>query len=288
MNTQRSVETEFPRFDLDVQIPEGFKDISYRNDACPSWYHEGQQTLLYIEYAKPEDRDEPEIERARFSLAQQDFEKDAEPHSWFHSDDWQAVQKEIRLRLATAIAKAFGRIFREQVGEAKALMAVELNRTIGNHACATHDFCDANMVMLPAMTEVLGYEPALSEDNPKMADECRLWGEAWEIAKANDLFFPVASRFRAFQATREEHADLRKVCDGTWGDEDKAPAGFAYLNGGLYIEKVGADWPEKARQQGAYYLIIGNQEWITDDLEALEKRLFGFAVTEGFDIPAAH
>ena len=96
----------------------------------------------------------------------------------------------------------------------------------------------------------------------------------------------AAESFRAFQATREESDDLEKDLGyGAWGDQ--IGRGFIYL-GALYIEKVGADWPEKARQEGAYHLIIANQEWISNDLEALEKRLFEYALLEGYKIPTTH
>lgn len=47
--------------------------------------------------------------------------------------------------------------------------------------CATHDFCDANMVMDSAFNEILGRSPFDSEAD---AD---LWSEAWAIAHSRDF-----------------------------------------------------------------------------------------------------
>lgn len=48
-----------------------------------------------------------------------------------------------------------------------------------NPPCATHDFCDANMVMLEAWTTVTGLERP-----PESEDEMATWSAAWEAARA--------------------------------------------------------------------------------------------------------
>jgi len=60
--------------------------------------------------------------------------------------------------------------------------------------CATHDFCDANMVMLEAFEQVIGREPAFLEGtdeagnhSPEGDADMRLWGAAWNHAKAAHL-----------------------------------------------------------------------------------------------------
>ena len=42
--------------------------------------------------------------------------------------------------------------------------------------CASHDFCDANMVMLEAFERVMGHEPYLDSEA-----DMRLINEAWKI-----------------------------------------------------------------------------------------------------------
>lgn len=90
--------------------------------------------------------------------------------------------------------------------------------------------------------------------------------------------------FEQFKATRRESgnlfADLGDV--GQWGEtiEDRIPCGFIY-EGGLYIEMVTDKWPQKCRDEGKYYLILERSEFITDDLETLEHRLYQFGLSSG-------
>lgn len=87
--------------------------------------------------------------------------------------------------------------------------------------------------------------------------------------------------FEQFQATRQRCDDLGNALDDCRWDEEPPATGFLYL-GCPYIENVQDHWPEAARRQGRYCLHIGNQEWISDDLESLEQHLFEFAVDEGY------
>jgi hypothetical protein len=45
-------------------------------------------------------------------------------------------------------------------------------------ACASHDFCDANMAMAPAVTQVMGWEPDVSSE-----EDAAIWSDAWELAR---------------------------------------------------------------------------------------------------------
>lgn len=53
-------QTEFPTFDLDVEIPKAWTDESWHNDACPSWdagKTGGRSIRVYIDHAIKEQRD---------------------------------------------------------------------------------------------------------------------------------------------------------------------------------------------------------------------------------------
>jgi hypothetical protein len=52
----------------------------------------------------------------------------------------------------------------------------------------------------------------------------------------------------------------------------------------LHIEDVQDFWPEASKAKGKYYLLIGNREWFSDDVEKLERELYQFAVEEGFTV----
>jgi hypothetical protein len=46
------------------------------------------------------------------------------------------------------------------------------------NACATQDFCDANMLMAEAFESVMGHEVDGNSDS-----DCDVWNQAWDIAK---------------------------------------------------------------------------------------------------------
>jgi len=64
-----SCKIEFPNFILDVEIPAGFTDNSWHNNAMPSWHRElsdGRMVVLWIDYADSDLRDNPN--NARYVL----------------------------------------------------------------------------------------------------------------------------------------------------------------------------------------------------------------------------
>jgi hypothetical protein len=88
--------------------------------------------------------------------------------------------------------------------------------------------------------------------------------------------------FEQFQATRRECDDIGAVIpDARWDDEPVAK-GFTYLGDKLYIEKVQPHWPDAAKAQGKYHLLIERDEWISNDLEMLECELYGWAKSAGY------
>jgi hypothetical protein len=61
------------------------------------------------------------------------------------------------------------------------------NVTYSANACATHDFCDANMVMAAAFEEVVGRAMVMDDSHPEQEAEHRMWGDAWGWAKSTHL-----------------------------------------------------------------------------------------------------
>lgn len=86
--------------------------------------------------------------------------------------------------------------------------------------------------------------------------------------------------FEQFQASRQHCPDIGEAIKQDMGVTEPVP-GNLYL-GSLYIEARQIWWPTEAREQGAWHLLIGNVEWISDDLDMLERRLYEFAVSEGY------
>lgn len=86
--------------------------------------------------------------------------------------------------------------------------------------------------------------------------------------------------FEQFQATRREmrHSEIGH------DDESYDPevACFVYL-GALFIEKT-ATW-KLPSNIGAYYLILGNEQTVSDNLPLLERHLYDWAVSSGYELP---
>jgi hypothetical protein len=68
--------------------------------------------------------------------------------------------------------------------------------------------------------------------------------------------------------------------DARWDGEPPA-RGYLYL-GELYIEEVQPHWPDAAKARGKWHLLLDRDDWITDDLETLERKLYDWAVSEGY------
>lgn len=87
--------------------------------------------------------------------------------------------------------------------------------------------------------------------------------------------------FEGFQATRTAVSNLAEKFPEMCWEENSTASGLSYLNE-LYIEKVDETWPEDVRKRGQWYLILGRCEYITDDLAMLERRLYAYAMSEGY------
>jgi hypothetical protein len=85
----------FPDFELDVEIPAGFNDTSWRNDACPSWENPAGSMKLFVDYQQPEDR---ECGGGRFTLAYLD--QDGTIENEFTTDDWAEMTAQIEKAMA--------------------------------------------------------------------------------------------------------------------------------------------------------------------------------------------
>lgn len=86
---------------------------------------------------------------------------------------------------ADQLASEFIKVCRETFTEAELLAIDKANAAYVEQGqrsvCATHDYADANMLMLEALTRLLGHEPPnMSED----AEGSKRWSEAWDLAKA--------------------------------------------------------------------------------------------------------
>lgn len=86
------------------------------------------------------------------------------------------------------IAKEFSEILLSWIGEAKMKRVVELNRLQANPSiCHSHDFCDANMAMEEAFTNLGLLTPCDADNTPKGEIVNEFWGQVWHLAKQHEF-----------------------------------------------------------------------------------------------------
>lgn len=160
----------FPRFAAEPlpPIPAWWRDASYINDSCPSWAVGDLQ--IYIAEFRPEDR---EHDYKRFFV----LDNNAPENTLIQGEtetDWHEIVRFVSERI---LAQKFASELRRQIGDEKVGRVIERNVRRGN-SCASHDFCDANMVMDAAWRELFGASIDLNDET-----QCKLWSDAWTRAK---------------------------------------------------------------------------------------------------------
>lgn len=97
-----------------------------------------------------------------------------------------SVCKRCAAAVIVKIATEFANGLRSIASEAEWDTMRERNSHADDGTCASHDFCDANMVMMAAMAEN-GYD---CEGDPDEAGWGKVWNAAWRLAKAEMLTRP--------------------------------------------------------------------------------------------------
>lgn len=87
-----------------------------------------------------------------------------------------------REQTVTALAEAFAEVMRQCLSADEMAEVKRRNAHYSDKVCATHDFCDANMVMDAAFRSTTGRDPLAGDDGMSEAD-CRLWSDALALAK---------------------------------------------------------------------------------------------------------
>lgn len=187
----------FPDFgDLDVDIPNGFTDSSWHNDACPSWTNEALHLQLFVDFAdlaKSEmcgiDPNDPSYGRFQINRLSADNQVDEKLPSigCFKSYDE---------ALAVIIGEQFAHDLSEHISHRCWLEMQRRNREYankGDDSCASHEFCDPNMVMQCSM-EDLGFNLSTDDWAGEETDESKrlvaLWNAAWAYAKRTHFTAP--------------------------------------------------------------------------------------------------
>jgi hypothetical protein len=84
---------EFPDFPVNdlPPLPEGFEDVSWHNDTCPSAYNAAERLAIFVDYADPERREFPEND-GRFSLVRTDDDGATIDTIGSATDDWRSIE----------------------------------------------------------------------------------------------------------------------------------------------------------------------------------------------------
>jgi hypothetical protein len=88
-----SYREEFPDFDPATMpaIPEGFEDVSWHNDSCPSFVNEAAGLILFVDFADVSLREfQGEETGPRFNLAY--WDEGCGPESLCEGDDWTQIE----------------------------------------------------------------------------------------------------------------------------------------------------------------------------------------------------
>lgn len=80
-----------------------------------------------------------------------------------------------------------------------------------------------------------------------------------------------------FRATRQDVADLEQHLDIAMSETGIPCPGYVY-HGKYWIERRNPNWGTQCR--GQYYLILGAEDCLDDDLAAMEERLYLYACGE--------
>lgn len=148
---------DFPAADMPA-IPEGFVDVSWKNDSCPSFLNVDAGLVLFVDYLDPELREEPTC--PRFSLGV--WDDGSTGWTLAATDDWAEI-------LAALPAAPDAAHFLKGLGEEltanqwREMLRLNATPEFAGDCCASHNFVDANMVMFAALTAVDGHEPDVSD-----------------------------------------------------------------------------------------------------------------------------
>lgn len=194
------VKHEFPGFSaFDIPLlflDSGWSDRSWHNDAMPFFVHEPSGLGAWINFAEMSDREMPD----RFVAV--GLEWDHATASWMHdsradrpaffvTEDEETFARSVAIFARTmAIAHAFALRIEDLGPDTLAEIRRRNAETTYRDACATHDFVDANMLMLEAFEKVVG-KPFIPKGSDEPTQEhFSLWNLAWSMARSDRLSDP--------------------------------------------------------------------------------------------------
>lgn len=173
--------TMFPDYPVAtmIPVPESWTEESWHNDTAPSFSPcagpMGEMVQVWIDYEDPAAREIPEANR--FSFCRRDAL--GELAAIYAGDDYDELVRHVAIeQLACNFAHRLGRMLRPDEWREMRLR----NRTAGAGICASHDFVDANMVMLDAWRATRETAIVGAGDAEQLAADIDHVNAAWTVA----------------------------------------------------------------------------------------------------------
>lgn len=179
------------------------------------------------------------------------------------------------------LAKAFSEIVEREFTE-KELAAVNAENSLRNDdTCATHDYCDANMLMDEAYKKVFGEEVDVQSE-----EAVDRWNSAWNLAKelrfnsseiANFLIPAYQREFEGEYPIPQSFTEENGWKDHSWGNDACPRFENEKLSLIVWIEDKRKEYRES---QGALYTVFDSNDMYmeketclleTEDVSELEK-----------------
>jgi len=189
-----------------MPIPAGWTEMSWRNETAPSFGPcvgpMGEAAQIWIDYEQPAKREIPESERFTFCR------RDAigELTVVYTGDDYGEALRHVAIEV---LACDFAHRLAQQLDPSDWREMRIRNRNVEAGVCASHDFLDANMVMLAAWQATR--DPAIVGNGDATALGCDLdhVNAAWTIATRDYLTASdEAARFDDWRVTGHDVSSL--------------------------------------------------------------------------------
>jgi hypothetical protein len=171
----------FPDYAIDtmVPIPSEWSEMSWRHETAPSFGPcvgpMGEAAQIWIDYEQAAMREFPES--ARFTFSRRDAV--GELTVIYAGDDYAEALGHIAIE---TLACAFAHGLAEQLDPAEWREMRVRNQTITASLCASHDFLDANMVMLAAWQATRSPAIVGNGDADALGTDLAHVNAAWEVA----------------------------------------------------------------------------------------------------------
>lgn len=260
---------QFPDYPVATMmpIPERWSEMSWHHDTAPSFGPcagpMGEAAQVWVDYADPMKREFPEA--PRFSFSRRDAV--GELTTIYAGADWDEV---LTLAAVEALACVFARGLAHELTASQWRDMRLRNRVAPNGTCASHDFVDANMVMLAAWTTERGHPLLPGAEPGTFEDDLERVNAAWKIATAHYLTASdEGERFDAWRLTARDVDGLAADGEELGRVDDSDSPGRIYAAG--FMERDGERW----------IVNVSNSSQAFDELFDAEAHLWSiFASTE--------